>query len=276
MNFNNYLLVKIGLFLAINLLSISPNSAQDGWEIGAYGGVATYYGDLNPKFSFRRPGPVLGVMARKNFDGRVCLRFNGSFANVSGSDAKAKGEFERARNLSFNSNILEASGVVEFNFQDFRTNTRDDKKIAPYLMAGLGVLYFNPTTKYNNVRYNLRDMGTEGQARGEEYRLVSGAAILGGGVKIVVNPNISLNIELAGRMTFTDYLDDVSGVYADPNAVAGYHGDVAARLADRSVEIGERIGRPGRQRGDSKSNDSYYFLTIGFAYQFITLNCPSY
>jgi hypothetical protein len=119
-------------------------------------------------------------------------------------------------------------------------------------------------------------MGTEGQARGEEYGLVSAAVILGGGVKIDMNPSLSWNIEISGRLSFTDYLDDVSGVYGDPNAIAGSHGDIAAALADRSVEIGERIGRVGRQRGDSKSNDSYVFLTVGLAYRFRPLSCPAY
>jgi hypothetical protein len=250
--------------------------AQEGWELGGFAGFSSYYGDLNPKYSFRRLGPSLGFMARKNFDGRICFKLAASYANVGGSDKKAIGEFERARNLSFSSNIFEASAVVEFNFQDFHSNRREDKPVAPFLMAGLGVLHFNPTTVYEGVRYNLRDMGTEGQARGEEYGLVSGAVILGGGVKIDMNENLSWNVEISGRLAFTDYLDDVKGVYGDPNAIAGYHGDVAAALADRSVEIGERIGRAGRQRGDSKANDSYVFMTVGLAYRFIPIGCPSY
>ncbi len=266
-------ITSLFLFFMIPLSSIF---AQEGWELGGFAGFSSYYGDLNPKFSLRRLGPSLGFMARKNFDGRICFKLAASYANVGGSDKKAIGEFERARNLSFSSNIFEASAVVEFNFQDFHSNRREDKPVAPFLMAGLGVLHFNPTTVYEGARYNLRDMGTEGQARGEEYGLVSGAVILGGGVKIDMNENLSWNVEISGRLAFTDYLDDVKGVYGDPNAIAGYHGDVAAALADRSVEIGERIGRAGRQRGDSKANDSYVFMTVGLAYRFIPIGCPSY
>ena len=267
---------KITTIIFLFFTSISSIFAQEGWELGGFAGFSSYYGYLNPKYSFRRLGPSLGFMARKNFDGRICFKLAASYANVGGSDKKAIGEFERARNLSFSSNIFEASAVVEFNFQDFHSNRREDKPVAPFLMAGLGVLHFNPTTVYEGVRYNLRDMGTEGQARGEEYGLVSGAVILGGGVKIDMNENLSWNVEISGRLAFTDYLDDVKGVYGDPNAIAGYHGDVAAALADRSVEIGERIGRAGRQRGDSKANDSYVFMTVGLAYRFIPIGCPSY
>jgi hypothetical protein len=270
------ILKNIVFLLVVGILNLNSVFAQEGWELGGFVGMSTYYGDLNPKFSFKRLGPSLGVLARKNFDGRLCFRVAASYANVGASDKKAKGEFERARNLSFSSNIFEASAVMEFNFQDFHSNTREDKPVAPYLLAGIGLLHFNPSAVYDGVRYNLRDMGTEGQARGEEYGLVSAAVILGGGVKIDMNPSLSWNIEISGRLSFTDYLDDVSGVYGDPNAIAGYHGDIAAALADRSVEIGERIGRVGRQRGDSKSNDSYVFLTVGLAYRFRPLSCPAY
>jgi hypothetical protein len=267
---------KITTIIILFFTPISSIFAQEGWELGGFAGFSSYYGDLNPKYSFRRLGPSLGFMARKNFDGRICFKVAASFANVGASDKKANGDFERARNLSFSSNIFEASAVMEFNFQDFHSNRREDKPVAPFLMAGLGFLHFNPTTVYNGQRYNLRDMGTEGQARGEEYGLVTGAVILGGGVKIDMNENLSWNVEISGRLAFSDYLDDVKGVYGDPNAIAGYHGDVAAALADRSVEIGERIGRVGRQRGDSKANDSYVFMTVGLAYRFIPIGCPSY
>lgn len=267
---------SIGLSLAVCLTFFTPAKAQEGWEIGGYAGISSYYGELNPQFSFRRIGPSLGFFGRKNFDGRLCLRLAGSFANVGGNDATSSGAFERARNLNFSSNVFEASAVVEFNFQYFHSNSRDDKPVSPYLLAGIGFFHFNPTTQFMGGRYSLRDLGTEGQARGEEYGLVSGAVLLGGGIKADINPSWSVNFEVTGRATFTDYLDDVGGVYADYRTVAGYHGEVAGILSDRSVEIGERIGLPGRQRGDSKGNDSYLLVTVGIAYRFMPLVCPAY
>ncbi len=266
----------IGLGLAICFSAITVSQAQEGWEVGGYAGLAKYTGDLSPRFSLRQPGAALGFFARRNFDGRLCFRIAGSFANIGGSDKTSIGAFEKARNLSFRSNVFELSAVVEFNFQDFHNNTRDEKPVSPYLLAGLGFFHFNPTATYDGVRYSLQTLGTEGQARGEEYNLVTGAVLLGGGIKIDMNPYISWNIEMTGRMTFTDYLDDVRGVYGDPNAIAAYHGDVAAALSDRSVELGERIGRPGRQRGDSKGKDAYMFFTVGIAYRFMPLVCPAY
>jgi hypothetical protein len=200
----------------------------------------------------------------------------GSYANVGGDDATSTGLFEKARNLSFNSNVLEASALVEFNFQDFHGGTRDDKPIAPYLLAGIGLFTFDPMAKYQGKYYRLQPLGTEGQSLGEEYSLVAASVLLGGGVKFELNPLWSIEAEIIGRITTTDYLDDVSGVYADYRSVGAYHSNIAGALSDRSVEKGERIGRPGAQRGDSKGNDSYVFTTVSLVYRFMPMECPAY
>ena len=249
-----------------------------GWEIGFWGGLSSYYGDLNPVFSFRRLGPTAGVFARKNFDGRFCLRFGGSWGNVGGNDATSPNAFEQARNLNFNSNVFEGAVVLEFNFQNFHSRRpREDKPVSPYLLAGFGITHFNPKSEYKGGNYFLRDLGTEGQARGEEYALVTPAMIAGFGLKIDMNPSWSWNIEISNRFTFTDYLDDVSGTYADYRTVAGYHGDAAGGLSDRSLEVGDvRIGERGRQRGNAKNKDMYIFASIGLAYRFVSVGCPAY
>ncbi len=271
---------SFSLYLA--LLFFFPISLQAqtdyGWEFGAWGGVSSYYGDLNPMFSFRRVGPSLGAFARKNFDGRLCFRMGLSYGNVGANDANSPFEFERARNLSFHSHLFEGSAIIEFNFQNFHSNLpRNDKWISPYLLAGFGITHFNPKTRYNDAVFNLRDMGTEGQAPNQAYALITPVIISGIGLKIDLNPSWSINIEISHRFTFTDYLDDVSGSYADFRLVEGYHGATAAALSDRSLEVGDlRIGESGRQRGDSKAKDTYIFGKIGIVYRMIGVGCPAY
>jgi hypothetical protein len=84
----------------------------------------------------------------------------------------------------------------------------------------------------------------------------------------------SFNVELSGRKVFTDYLDDVSGVYADVRDIRAQRGDIAAELSDRSLE--PKIGEPGRQRGNGKNNDMYAFLTVGLMYYFGDIRCPEF
>jgi len=268
---NFFSFIVISFFLILSSLK-----AQEGFEFGAFAGVSTYYGDLNPLFSFKRIGPSAGLMARKNFDGRICLRATLNYLNVGGDDSNSLGEWEKKRNLNFFSHVVEGAFAVEFNFQDFHSKTREDKPIAPYIVAGLGFFYFDPQTVYQGQNYQLRSLGTEGQIPGEEYAPIAPCIQLGGGVKVDINRNWSLNLEINGRVTFTDFLDDVSGKYADLSLVEGYRGAVGAALSDRSVEIGPRLGETGRQRGDSKTNDSYVTINFGFAYRFLPLSCPTY
>ena len=270
MNFIKY------LSLVVILLTSAISNAQQGLEIGGIVGLSSYYGDLNPLFSFKRLGPTVGGTVRKNFDGRVCLRFSATYANIGASDSKSSGAFEKARNLSFSSNIIEGSAMVEFNFQNFHGGTREDKPFSPYLLAGVGFMRFNPQARYEGKLYNLQELGTEGQGPDEHYSLVAASALLGGGIKLDISRSWSINVELVGRATSTDYLDDVSKTYADHRTVAGYYGEVAGILSDRSVELGERIGEVGRQRGDSKNRDSFLLLNFGLIYKFTTLTCPAY
>lgn len=249
-----------------------------GWELGFGGGLSSYYGDLNPVFSFRRLGPSAGVFARKNFDGRLCLRIGANWGNVGANDASSPNPFEQARNLRFASNLFEGSVILEFNFQNFHSiRPREDKPVSPYLLTGFGFTHFNPKAEYKGGYYSLQAQGTEGQARGEEYALVTPVIMAGFGLKIDMNRAWSWNIEITNRFTFTDYLDDVSGTYADYRTVIGYHGEAAGGLSDRSLEVGDvRIGEQGRQRGDTKSKDSYIFATVSLAYRFVSVGCPAY
>lgn len=268
---------RFALLFIFAAISITALSAQRNWELGAGAGVASYFGDLNPFFTVKHPGPALNILARKNFDGRICLRLNAGFAHVWANDAQAASDYAKARNLSFQSNILEGSAIIEFNFQDFHGDSRDDANISPYLFAGAGLMYFNPQARYNDVLYDLQPLGTEGQAPGQEYSLVSPVVILGIGLKFHVDYHWSWSVELGHRATFTDYLDDVSGSYANAQTIGNYNGSVAAALSDRSIEISDqRLGGTGRQRGDSSTRDSYMMLTVGFSYRFMPLHCPAY
>ncbi|MBK8112273.1 MAG: hypothetical protein IPK46_19110, partial [Saprospiraceae bacterium] len=107
----------------------------------------------------------------------------------------------------------------------------------------------------NGTWHALRPLGTEGQDLGAEYGRISGGFTIGGGFKWDLNRDISFNVEFSTRRLFTDYIDDVSTVYADNATILNRRGDIAAQLADRSLIEG--IGVAGRQRGNSKDNDQY-------------------
>lgn len=265
-------IVKKFLFVSIiTFLSSFGIQAQQGWEIGALGGVAYYFGDLNTSFNLGHPGPSGTLVARYNFNNRISLRASGMFGSIRGNDKWSKNEFENRRNLHFRSTIGEISFMGEFNFLPL-THGSKDENFTPYLLAGFNVFSYNPKAKYNNDWVELRPLGTEGQFLNAEYGTAALGLLYGAGFKIDLTDTWSLNAEIAARKVFTDYLDDVSGNYPDLRDVKRLRGNIAADLVDRS-DI-PKIGTAGRQRGNGKNNDAYATISVGIVYYFGGLKCP--
>jgi hypothetical protein len=262
---------KVFFLLICFFLYQGSGYSQRGWELGGWIGGAHYFGDLNTAKRIDQPGLALGLSARRNFNTRVCAKSSLSFGRIGADDANSNNNFERSRNLSFRSNVFDLTTVMEFNFFNYIHGSRDHN-FTPYFMAGFSIFHFNPTAEIDNVRVNLRTLGTEGQPIGEEYGSFSGGIVLGGGFKWDINHLWSLNIELSTRFLFTDYLDDVSTVYFDRDILNARRGELAARLADRSLATS--LSEPGRQRGNKKDNDNYVFFGVGVFRYFGGINCP--
>jgi len=229
--------------------------AQRGWEAGGWIGTSHYYGDINSSFNVKSPGLAGGLVARFNFNNRLCFKFGANYGNVSANDADSKNSYERARNLSFESVLFDGTGQFEFNFLPY-THGSSDEFFTPYLFAGLSVFYFNPLAEFEGEMIELRDLGTEGQFLGEEYFTVQGAIAYGVGLKV-----------------------DLSYVYPDKDDLESLRGPVAVALSDRSLsatDAGIPIGQTGRQRGSSNKNDAIVYLGVGLVYYFGDLRCPTY
>lgn len=266
------------LIIVVLLIAANASVRAQVWEVGGWVGTAAYFGDLNTNFSVRRPGPAIGLTGRMNLDQRIALRASINYANVSFDDKLSSNPFQKARNLSFRNNIIEGSFLMEFNFMPYLHGDKE-KFYAPYIIGGVTLFKHNPQAKYERTWYNLAELGTEGQMRGQEYFLVQPALSYGLGLKIDIATNWSLNFEFTSRYLFTDYLDDVSQNYADLTDIAGQRGDIAAALADRSGEVnpeGINTGRAGYQRGDRLTRDTYATFGIGLIYNFSQIQCPDF
>jgi hypothetical protein len=242
-----------------------------------WAGFSNYFGDLNNQVSFEYMGPGTGVFARYNMGHRFAWKNGFNFGTVSFADEASPDPFQRARNLSFSSNILEITSQIEINFFKY-DRTKDKLKFTPYLTFGVAGFYFNPKAELNGETYALQPVGTEGQfdeATGlKPYSRFNFAIPVGGGFKYSFHPAWTLGVEVGVRKTFTDYLDDVSGVY--PTNVFSFEvqRSVAEALSDRSGEVGEPIGYPGKQRGMSTKKDTYMFFGLSLSYTVIKMRCP--
>ena len=247
-------------------------NAQQGFELGGYIGASHYFGDLNTEFRIDKPGLAAGAIARYNFNNRICLKLSANYGKIAADDSNSRNTFEQQRNLNFESDIIDGAMQLEFNFLPY-THGSKDEFFTPYLFAGFNFFKFNPKTEYNGEMVELRPLGTEGQFRGEEYYSVQGGLVYGAGIKFDINFEWSINIELSGRRLFTDFLDDVSGVYPDKGDLEGLRGDLAVALSDRSLTV-PQIGQEGRQRGNSKANDTYAILGVGIVCLLYTSPSP--
>lgn len=262
--------------LLVFWLSISSAVAQR-WEFGAWAGIANYFGDLNTNTSFEYLGPGGGLILRNNWNKRWAYRLGLNMGVIGYEDVSSQYPFQQARNLSFKSNIIELSNEIEFNFMRYEKE-RKEYSFTPYVSAGIAMFYFNPTAEFEGETYNLREYGTEGQKNPDgskkPYSRINMAIIAGGGIKYAFHPRWQLGVEVGVRRTFTDYLDDVSTVYPAFFANGDGTSALAEKLSDRSAEIGEKVGIPGKQRGNDQKKDFYMFSGISLTYTILKEKCP--
>ena len=235
-------------------------SFRRAFEIGVMGGGSYYIGDLN-QTHFKYSKPAFGVIARYNLSTRHSLRFTATYGNVLGEDSKSNNTYLVNRNLVFHSSIIEVAMGFEIDLIKYRIN---DMKypISPYFFYELAYFRMNPKAPNPNGGEDiaLQEIGTEGQGTvlntKKQYGLNQFSVPLGIGLKFNIKKRIAVSFEYGIRKTFTDYLDDVSGKYANPYALSDLKGPLAAQLADPSFN-GQSYHTTGLDRGNANTKDWY-------------------
>lgn len=276
---------KIFSFALLLIVTNAVLAQQDGYvqqgEFGVTIGAAHYFGDLNTRAGINRPKPALGLFFRKQFGNYVGLRIAAHYAQLGYSDTYSKNEYQRSRNLSFNTNLWELAAMGDFNFFKFLPNN-PQYGFTPYVTLGVGIFTYDPYAFLAGKKEFLRPLGTEGQTTNykgrKQYGTMSVAIPFGAGLKYNITEKINISFEISHRYTFTDYLDDVSTTYAGANNFPATGNGVTARLLqDRSYEIDPDnvIGIEGRQRGTSKQKDQYLIFELGFSLNISSYRCPT-
>lgn len=239
-------------------------------ELGVMGGVMYYVGDLNPYHHFRDFEAGFGLIYKYNITAHFAFRATGIFGKVTGDDSKSRGsDFRLNRNLHFRSNIVEIGAGFEISF--FKYRTQDFKHpISPYLIFQIAYFHMKPEASRDGNWSELQPLGTEGQGTsqgGKRYSLHQLAFPVGLGLKFNLAKGVSFGVEYAIRFTFTDYLDDVSTTYVDPDILSAENGPNAGFFSDRSLNTsGPGVSNTGTQRGDPATKDWYGSLmaTLSF------------
>ncbi len=214
-------------------------------------GTSSYYGDLAP---YSRPFASTFGMLRwsatadytRHFSPRFGARASFTWARITGDDFKMnKGSNGRplsfARNLHFRNDLKEfaLTGIFKI-IPDSRSYDRRPQ-FSPYLFAGIAAVAHNPMAREPDLDgdrwVKLQPLGTEGQGSpgeyGDPYSLITFAIPVGFGLRYKINQRFDVSAELGFRFTTSDFLDDVSGNYPDPNILKD---DLSRAMSNRSAE----------------------------------------
>lgn len=288
------------LAIVLGMLAIGPVSAQyfrqsSYWkthrrELEFGFGISNFLGELGGRNQIGSPfvwdlelsqtRPAASFAYRYYVARKVALRARLTYGVLAGNDNLTSEPYRMNRNLNFKSDVVEFSVVGELHFYreelghmyDLRgVKGTKSSRVGLYLFGGIGGFYFDPRAQFNNAWVRLKPLGTEGQGLpggAEEYNNFQVCIPMGVGIRRAFTKQWSGGIELQYTKTFTDYIDDASGVYYDNDAIRAANGDVAAYLADPSLrtgpiyEAGLNPTATGEQRGDETDLDAYIFLKV--------------
>lgn len=245
---------------------------------GHMGKGTTFLKDNNIPLTKLMIGAFLGYQPNE----WLGFRLMASYGTLEGDDNIIKGkggmeETRRVRNSNFRSKLIEGLFMVELYPTVFFEYDQTDifHKLRPYGVIGVGAFNFNPqgTDPLSGEWVNLKDLHTEGQGFAEfperkEYKLTQMNIPMGVGVKYFLSESVNLSLEVVHRKTFTDYIDDVSTVYVDPDLfywnMPTAKADLAKRMANKT---GDQLGNntvyvEGNKRGTATNNDAYYSVHL--------------
>ncbi len=263
------------LSLICVLAFLGPVSAQRKFEqsktLGFTLGTGYYLGEMNPTGHLKgRFQPGYGGFLRFNLNRRFGVRAALNRTTLLYYDADSNDPWLVNRNLHFRNNITEGSVVAEFNYSRYQIgNTKD--RFAAYLFAGLSLYSHMPQAEIDGFWYELQPLGTEGQGTsdgGERYATTGFAVPFGFGFKLNLGHFSALNFEWGMRRTWTDHLDDVSGLYASLAVLEEEAGPLAEMLSESQIQREGNLEDPdGQMRGYGGLDDRFAVMNVSFTFR---------
>lgn len=284
------------LFTSTAFGQLFKKSSDSYSTVGIGGGSSHYFGDLSPYRTFYyglysnvRWNGTLNYQVNLNprFSARAALTYARIFGNDASygwslADSKPNVQNARLRNLHFRNDLLEftAMGLYTFIPLEQRRNKNSSLQWSPYMGIGIGLtnhnpkalpslqnsdgsLIINPDGKvYVSKEWeSLRPMANEGQTK--FYSSVIPVIPISLGIKTQLNQNWILSVEGSYRLTFSDYLDDVStGTYTTGSFSYRANEDYSAVTGKSRVDAyNKAIGNTGNPEFPSASATQHLPVT---------------
>lgn len=212
-------------------------------------GLSYYLGDLREKIDLKNIGAYLALGVNYRLTERVAARSELRYYRISGSQAGTRNQYN---NLSFRADNVDGYLGLQVELLKFS----DQPRFNPYVFGGVGFTYITPKANYQGAWYSLAPLQTEGIAYPRMVRIL----LAGIGVSWQYNERLSFGVELSNNFANSDYLDDVSGFYANLTGAS----ELAIKLADRRGELNPPLplNEPGNVRGNPRVKDAYGFLAV--------------
>lgn len=273
----------IAFAVLIPLISFSQMRSQywSKFKNEFYFGIAgtAYLGDLGGGVESGTKGlshlnleatkPSFSLGFRSKLTEMVTFRADLTYGQASGADSLTENLGRKVRNLSFRTNFFTFSPLVEI-FIIPEKFSRGSSPFSLYVASGIRLMYFNPQAELDGTWYDLQPLGTEGQlanAGSTSYSRFTVGLPLITGFKLALPSGKggksgawTIGVEASATWLMTDYFDDVSTVYADPEAIRRTSGDIGVALANRSLTGDYNSG--GGKRGNPTANDWYGMLQV--------------
>ena len=288
----NKIVLTFGIVLLFTSITFGQRNAwqRQRYDVFAGIGTTTFMGDLGggkgeshwlKDFDIAATRPMMVIGGRYKVLEILSVGTSLSFGYVRGDDKWSQNNFRKQRNLNFRSPIIEFATYGEFHIIKEKFGRRASRRrskffswqmiqsipLNTYIFAGIGFFWFNPQGKAEDGKwYNLRPIGTEGQyviPSRSPYKRLQVAIPFGFGTRYAISRKLSIGLEYGARWTFTDYIDDVSTNYVDPN----FFSDPTERYL--SNPSGIALG-PNDRRGSSLYDDYYMFTVITLSYKMRT------
>lgn len=269
--------------LFLILLFTTSLSAQRRLDYGIAIGVSNYLGDIGGKEKTRRDFVAdmklaktrwnTGGFIRYKVKPKISLKLALDYIRLEGDDKLSTNPARNARNLNFRNDMFDLGLTGQFCFyedNDLGNTYRFKNGFRAYAFVGIGGFYSNPKANYNGSWVKLRPLQTEGVS----YSPIGLNIPAGLGFYFTFEKKHRIGFEANYKTTFTDYLDDISGNYADPSGMSAQ----GAALSNRTPELtgldpefaknfGYDSGRDvGNKRGDKTHKDSYMTMSLSYSY----------
>ena len=313
----------LALFVSAAALSATAQPAipkdyveTAGFSLGINVGLSDLWGDVgtqklvdhyvNSKY-WDKPCFMGGIFVRYQAHPVLAARLSLSYGTLYANDNWNKTKAEKAasieddafqrylRNQDARANIWEGTFMLEFTPLRFNTESRAaQRKMQPFLMAGIGGFHFNPQSSlYDPITgrrkwVNTNDLHLEGDGITHEDETATYArktslwqlcVPVGLGLRWDIGRNMAFGVEYLYRFTMTDRLDNVSSEYPTDDYfdrhLAPEKATVAKQIVDKSFEIEPSVERkPWATRGNKEVLDGYSTISVSFIYKINTNKTP--